>query len=100
MDIVDSEPIAVGHPKIDGSQGQALDDGFQFGEKLEDIFFTAVFLILHPIADRTVVACHIVFHRAALLAFLMQNRATGMPTFDWQPGAGCYRCSKFESPGI
>jgi hypothetical protein len=94
MNVVNSEPIAVGHSEIDGSQGQAFDDGFQFREKLKYIFFIAMLLIIHSISDRPVVACYVVFHRADLPAFLPQYSATGIPRYNWQPDAGCFRHSK------
>ena len=35
MNVVNSEPIAIGHSEVDGSEGETIDDGFQFREKLE-----------------------------------------------------------------
>ena len=71
MNIVNSEPIAICHSEIDGSEGDTIDDGSELWEKLEDIFFAAVFFIPHPIGNRTVVACFVVSHCATLLLRLL-----------------------------
>lgn len=71
MNIVNSEPIAICHSEIDGSEGDAIDDGSELREKLEDIFFAAVLFILHSIGNRAVVTCFVVSHCATLLLRLL-----------------------------
>ena len=70
MNIVNSEPITIGHSEVNCSEGNTIDDGFQLREKLEYIFFTAVLFVYHPIGDRPVVTRHVIPHCVALLVGL------------------------------